>query len=106
PVRPAPPPLTREIARRVAESVRAAVLAVYVFPDTAKTMAADLERRIRAGVYDTIAKRPELAAALTRDLRRAHQDAHLRIGYDPEEAARAADTTRRESRDRMPIDRR
>lgn len=106
PARPAPPPLTREIARRVADSVRSAILAVYVFPDTAKAMAARLERQMRAGVYDTIAKRPELAAALTRDLRGAHRDAHLRIGYDPEEAARAADTSRRESRDRLPFERR
>lgn len=106
PARPAPPPLTRELARRVADSVRATILAVYVFPDTAKAMAAHVDRQTRAGVYDTIAGRPELAQTLTRDLRRAHPDAHLRIGYDPEEAARAADTTRRESRDRLPIDRR
>jgi retinol-binding protein 3 len=106
PARPAPPPLTRDVARRVADSLRATMLAVYVFPDTAKAMAAFVDRQLRAGAYDTIAKRQDLAQTLTRDLRRAHPDAHLRIGYDPEEAARAMDTTRRESRDRLPLDRR
>lgn len=106
PARPAPPPLTREVARRVADSVRSTIVSLYVFPDSAKAMASFVDRQARAGAYDTIAKRPDLAQALTRDLRRAHPDAHLRIGYDPEEAARAADTTRRESRDRLPIDRR
>lgn len=99
-------PLDPPTRHAVVDSVRAAIAAIYVFPDTAKRMAAFLAQRSGSGAYDTIGDWRALGAALTRDLRSVHADAHLRIEYDPNEAARAADTTHREARDRRPQDRR
>jgi hypothetical protein len=100
-----PAPLTRGERAAIVDSVRAAVARYYVFPDSATSMVAYLGRRAGSGAYDTITARGPLGAAITRDLQRQYGDAHLRIAYDPQEAAQAADTTRRESRDATARDR-
>ena len=100
-----PLPLTPHVRRAVVDSVRSAVLRTYVFADTARAMTDYLAERARSGAYDTVSNPNALAARLTRDLRHAHNDSHLRIVYDPQEAARAADTTHREARDRLAMDR-
>jgi len=97
--------ITAEVRRAVLDSVRSAILSYYVFPDTAKAMAVYLEDRRKAGTFDTLTNPNALASAITRDLRHAHVDAHLRIAYDPQEAARAADTTHQERRDTQARDR-
>lgn len=100
-----PLPLTRDVRRAAVDSVRQALLTYYVFPDTAISMAAYLEARRNAGAFDTLSNPNALAGAITRELRHAHNDPHLRIVYDPEEAARAVDTTHREARDAVARDR-
>jgi hypothetical protein len=86
--------------------VRQALLNYYVFPDTATAMAAYLDARTKAGAFDTLTNPNALANAITRELRRAHEDRHLRVVYDPQEAARAADTTHREAQEAVARDRR
>src|SRR5436190_12464565 len=100
-----PQALTTAMRQAVVDSARHALLTYYVFPDTATSMAAYLDRRRNAGSFDTLASPNALAAAITRELRHAHNDVHLRIVYDPDEAARAADTTHREARDTSERDR-
>ncbi|HEV7487586.1 MAG TPA: S41 family peptidase [Thermoanaerobaculia bacterium] len=102
---PEPPPPTAEVRSAMVDSVRSALLTYYVFPDAGKSMAAHLERQLRAGAYDTVVTGNALAAAITRDLSTVQKDAHLRIAYDPEEARRIADTSVHESHDNLPRDR-
>ena len=98
--------LTATERRVVIDTVRSALLRVYVLRDAAGAMAADLDRRRSEGIFDTLANPNALAAAITRELRRVHRDPHLRIVYDPAEAARVADTTHQEARDTRERDRR
>jgi len=100
-----PPPVTAEVRRAVLDSVRQALLTYYVFPDTATSMALNLEARRNAGAFDTLTNPNALANAITRELRSAHDDRHLRIVYDPQEAARATDTTHREAYEAVARDR-
>ena len=88
------------------DTVRGALLRVYVLRDAASAMTAHLERRWTAGHLDTLADPNALAAAITRELRAAHRDLHLRIVYDPAEEARMADTSHQEVRDTRERDRR
>lgn len=99
-------PLTSAVRQAVVDSVRHALLRYYVFPDTGRLMASALASRMEAHAYDSLVAAPALAAVIAADLRAIHRDAHMRIVFDPEEAQRALDTTRRESRDRLAIDRR
>jgi len=101
-----PAPLTAALRGAAVDSVRQALLTYYVFPDTATAMAAYLDARTKAGAFDTLTNPNALANAITRELRRAHEDRHLRVVYDPEEAARAADTTHREAQEAVARDRR
>jgi len=103
---PGPPPLNPATRGAVVDSVRNALLKYYVLPDAGKTMATHLDERRRARAFDTLINPNALAAAITRALRQAHADAHLRIVFDPAEAARAADTTRLEARETLGRDRR
>ena len=52
----------------------------YVFPDAARQYADHLRRRAAEGAYDGISDPQELAETLETELRRVHDDAHLRIG--------------------------
>ena len=62
---------------------------------------------LTASVRGALIDSPDaLAAEITRELRRVHNDGHLRVVHDPDDAARAADTTRREVRDASARDRR
>jgi hypothetical protein len=101
-----PPPLTPAMREALLDTAGRAILGLYVLPDTAKLMAAHLAARRAAGGFDTAATPGALAAAVTRTLREVHRDLHLRVVYDPQEAARMADTTRREARDTRARDRR
>lgn len=102
---PEPPPLTSEVRSAVIVSVRSALLTYYVFPDIGKSMAAHLEQQLHAGTYDATVDGKMLATAITRDIMTVHKDPHLRIAFDPEEAARIADTTPHETHDNLSRDR-
>ena len=100
-----PPPVTAAVRSAVVDSVRRALATYYVFPDTAVLMAKHLDTRRRARAFDTLSNPNAFAAMISRELRRVRRDPHLRISYDPQEAARAVDTTRREGRDLLQRDR-
>lgn len=92
-----PTPIGPVTRAAVIDSVGKALATYYVLPDTAARMWQRVQQQRLAGVYDTIATAGALAQALTRDLRSVYNDRHLRFVHDPEEAQRAADTTRREA---------
>jgi hypothetical protein len=102
---PRPQPLSVSARRAVADTVARTVRALYVLPDTARAMAAALERQQEAGRFDSLTDPNAFAAAVTRALRAVHHDVHLRIAFDPAEAARMSDTSRREVRDTRARDR-
>lgn len=104
--RPEPKPVSASVKRAVVDTVARTLRSLYVLPDTARAMASALASKHAAGGFDSIANPNVFAAAMTRTLRAAHRDGHLRIVYDPEEARRIADTTRRELRDTRSRDRR
>lgn len=101
-----PPPLSRVTQRAVIDTVKGALLRVYVMRDAAGAMVSQLDRRVAEARFDTLTNPNAFAAAITRELRSVHRDTHLRIVYDPAEEARMADTTRREVRDTRERDRR
>ena len=53
----------------------------YVFPDVAKKMAADLQRRQAAKEYDAITSSQAFADKLTSDLQAISHDKHLRVRF-------------------------
>jgi C-terminal processing protease CtpA/Prc len=57
----------------------------YVFPETAKKMAADIRSRAAKNEYDTIVSSQQFAEKLTADLQSVSHDLHLRVrySYDP-----------------------
>lgn len=56
----------------------------YVFPDIAKKMQADLEKRQAAGEYNSITSSRAFAEKLTEDLQAISKDKHLRVRFSPE----------------------
>ncbi len=70
-----------DAARRAAivDSVTAALDTVYVFPDVAHAMVADVRGRLAAGQYDQIADPAAFTDRLTTDLRAISHDLHLAV---------------------------
>ncbi len=56
----------------------------YVFPEIAKTMQADLEKRKKAAEYDSITSSRAFADKLTQDLQAISKDKHLRVRFSSE----------------------
>jgi len=65
-------------------TLRARLLASYVFPDKAKLVAERVAAQEKAGAYSALADPAALAAALTRDLREPTHDLHLEVAYSAE----------------------
>jgi hypothetical protein len=103
---PQPRPLTRAMRAALLDTTVRVIRGLYVLPDTATLMAEHLLAVRSAGRFDSAATPGALATAVTRALREVHRDLHLAVVFDPEEAARMADTTRREARDTRTRDRR
>ncbi|MEZ4388553.1 MAG: S41 family peptidase [Candidatus Krumholzibacteriia bacterium] len=78
--RPAFPDLDRDTRAAIVDSVTAALDTVYVFPDVATAMVADVRRRFARGEYDDFADPAAFADRLTEDLRTISHDLHLRVG--------------------------
>src|SRR5829696_5301585 len=53
----------------------------YVFPETAKKMAADIRARVENKEYDNITSSQKFGEKLTADLQSASHDLHLRVRY-------------------------
>jgi hypothetical protein len=63
----------------------------YVYEETAAAMAEALDRRRRAGEYDTITSGPQFATLLTTHLREVSHDLHLRVNFSPVANPRPSD---------------
>ncbi len=72
-------------ARRAAivDSLTAALDTVYVFPDVATEMVADLRKRLADGEYDDVTSPTEFADQITEAFRAISHDLHLRVGVEP-----------------------
>ena len=71
------------VRNEVIDGAVAKLRELYVFEETAEAMAEAVERRRRAGDYDTIVDGSDLATALTTHLREVSHDLHLRIAFRP-----------------------
>lgn len=83
-------------------SITDGLTTVYIFPDTADAMVRTIREQRAAGAYDGLAY-PELAEALTRDLRSVSHDLHLgvRVDRSAQEAAPEGPTDDAERRERL-----
>lgn len=68
---------------RVIEGAIASLNEYYVYPETAKKMAADLEARQKKGEYDKITDADAFAMLLTENLQSVSHDKHLRVNFSP-----------------------
>lgn len=80
---PAAASLTDAQKREVIENIAVACEGRYVDPEGGAKLAAHIRERLRSGAYDAISDPIEFSAAITRDLRAAVQDVHLRAVYEP-----------------------
>src|SRR5215210_2587375 len=90
--RPQQLPVSAVARTAIIDTVVHTISQLYVLPDKAQMMNTALRRAQKAGIFDTISDPNILASAITRTVRSAHRDTHLRIAYDPQEAALMADT--------------
>jgi hypothetical protein len=65
------------------ESVAGILEERYPWPDTALMISAHLRARHGSGAYASVGTLPELAQALTRDIRSVHPDLHLAVRHGP-----------------------
>ena len=56
----------------------------YVFPETAKKMAEEVQSRLKSGAYDAITDGDNFANRLTSDLQAVSRDKHLRVNFSPQ----------------------
>jgi C-terminal processing protease CtpA/Prc len=68
---------------RAVESVAGILEDRYPWPDTAQMISAHLRARHGSGAYASLATLPELAQALTFDIRSVHPDLHLGVRHGP-----------------------
>src|SRR5258708_2990822 len=85
--------ITPAITRTLIDSLGQALYNNYIFPDTARKMAAYLEAQYKKGAYAGIKDPQELAYRLQQDLQKAHHDGHLHLRYAPGMAKALSDTT-------------
>lgn len=76
-------PLTAAQRLAVIETLDAKLQSNYVFPDVARTVAAELRRRDAAGAYAAKTDRAAFAEALSKDLRELGRDLHFDVNVDP-----------------------
>jgi hypothetical protein len=83
-----------ETRAAVVSRVNELIVEQYVFVDVAEKIKNTLARKFENGEYDRFDTGPEFAMALERDVQEVSQDQHLRIQFNPAEAAKliASDT--------------
>jgi len=83
---PKQPDLTVDAATRtkVIDNLLKELDESYVFPETAKKMAADVRSRVDGKEYDSITSAQQLSEKLTADLQSVSKDLHLRVRYSYE----------------------
>ena len=85
--------ITPAITHALIDSLGQALYKNYIFPDTARKMAAYLEAQYEKGAYAEIKDPNDLAARLQQDLQKAHHDGHFHLQYAPDMARDLADTS-------------
>lgn len=75
--------LDKAARHRIIEGAQKYLDEIYVFPETAKKMGADLRAREKRGEYDPFTDGELFATRLTDDLRAVSHDKHVSIEYDP-----------------------
>ncbi|QPQ55030.1 S41 family peptidase [Allosphingosinicella flava] len=82
----APKLLTAADRKGVVDNIAIAADARYVDPAGGKKIAAHMRAQLAKGAYDRLTDPVEFASALTRDMRAAVADVHLRAVYEPNRA--------------------
>src|SRR6516225_8967576 len=77
----APPasPIDARVREEVIQSIVKHLNEAYVYPETARKIEADLQKKREAGQYDGITDPRTFAETLTTDLRAVAGDKHLRV---------------------------
>jgi hypothetical protein len=75
----AAPALTSERRTAVVDSIAGLLDRLYVFPDVASKMNADLRARVARGEFDTVTTQGSFARLLTEHLQAISHDKHLRV---------------------------
>jgi hypothetical protein len=70
--------------KQVVDIVGKRLLDFYVYPDTARQMAAALSKNLEDGVYKSIEDPRDFAVRLTQDLQSISRDGHLKVWFDPQ----------------------
>ena len=86
--------LTQAVKSEVVDSLSRSLIRNYVYLDTAIKMSTYIKKCLREGSYDRILNPKEFAQALTMDLRRIYNDAHLSITFDPQMLRALRDTSK------------
>jgi hypothetical protein len=76
-------PLTAAQRQVVIDSIASALNRMYVFPDVAARMDADLRTRVKRGEFDAVTDRSSFGRVLTDDLQAISHDKHLRVRVPP-----------------------
>jgi hypothetical protein len=79
PAQEAAPTLTPERRAAVVDSIAGLLDRLYVFPDVASKMNADLRARVARGEFDTVTTQGSFARLLTEHLQAISHDKHLRV---------------------------
>jgi hypothetical protein len=67
----------------VVDSLKAALIEYYIFPDKALSMAKHLSSQLKKGAYYDITDQAKLAYKLEADIREVNYDSHLHVGFEP-----------------------
>ena len=71
--------LTADRRQAVVDSIGKSMKSMYVFPDVAARMDADLQSRLENGEFDKVSDASAFAEMLTRDLQAISHDKHVRV---------------------------
>lgn len=77
--------LTESNKNQVVEKIADLLRKNYVFPDKGKEMAAYIRAQSKKGSYKNITQSYMFSVAITVDLQKVHQDAHLALHFNPRE---------------------
>lgn len=69
--------------KEVVTKVSQLLLDNYVYPDTAKQMAAQLNKRLKEGAYDKITDPVVFSDRINQDMLSVYHDGHLQLQYNP-----------------------
>lgn len=75
--------LTSQQRGAVIDSIASYLNSMYVFPDVASRMDADIHARAKRGEFDKLADASDFAQTLTQDLQAISHDKHLRVRLRP-----------------------